>query len=65
MDEFVKGGDDTYVVRKQRQTFYFLQKYSSINDTSHSQILLPVFTIPFKEASLDGLSICKLKDGPI
>lgn len=27
VDEFVKGGDDTYVVRKQRQTFYILQKY--------------------------------------
>ena len=27
VDEFVKGGDDTYVVRKQRQTFYNLQKY--------------------------------------
>ena len=27
VDGFVKGGDDTYVVRKQRQTFYILQKY--------------------------------------
>ena len=27
VDEFVKGNDDTYVVRKQRKTFYILQKY--------------------------------------
>ena len=27
VDEFVKGDDSTYVVRKQRQTFYILQKY--------------------------------------
>lgn len=27
VDEFVKGADDTYVVRKQRQTPYILQKY--------------------------------------
>ena len=25
VDEFVKGNDDTYVVRKQRKTFYILQ----------------------------------------
>ena len=27
VDEFVKGNDDTYVVRKQRKTYYILQKY--------------------------------------
>ena len=27
LDEFVRGGDDTYVVRKQRKTPYILQKY--------------------------------------
>ena len=27
VDEFVKGGDDTYVVRKERNTAYILQKY--------------------------------------
>lgn len=27
VDEFVKGGDDTYVIRKQRKTPYILQKY--------------------------------------
>ena len=27
LDEFVHGGDDTYVVRKQRKTPYILQKY--------------------------------------
>ena len=27
VDEFVKGGDDTYVVRKERKTAYILQKY--------------------------------------
>lgn len=27
LDEFVSGGDDTYVVRKQRKTPYILQKY--------------------------------------
>ena len=27
VDEFVKGGDDTYIVRKERKTAYILQKY--------------------------------------
>ena len=27
VDEFVKGGDDTYVIRKERKTAYILQKY--------------------------------------
>ena len=27
VDEFVKGNDATYVVRKQRKTYYILQKY--------------------------------------
>ena len=27
VDEFVKGDDTTYVVRKQRKTYYILQKY--------------------------------------
>ena len=27
LDEFVRGGDDTYVVRKQRKNPYILQKY--------------------------------------
>ena len=27
LDEFVRGGDDIYVVRKQRKTPYILQKY--------------------------------------
>ena len=27
VDEFVKGDNNTYVVRKQRKTYYILQKY--------------------------------------
>ena len=55
VDEFVKGNDDTYVVRKQRKTFYILQKYYLVltycDDTKgewHMPVSYTHLTLPTK-----------------
>lgn len=64
LDEFVRGGDDTYVVRKQRKTPYILQKYLLVvtycdDEKNEWHMLMPTGTprVPCSEPPI-FLSLC-------
>ena len=66
VDEFVKGNDDTYVVRKQRKTFYILQKYYLVltycDDTKGEwHMLMPKEVCDYLASSLPLYLDCAMK----
>ena len=66
VDEFVKGDDGTYVIRKQRQTYYILQKYFLVvtycDDTKGEwHMLMPKTLRDSLAASLPFFLDCAMK----